>query len=69
MGRTTCQSVLGQLAPRLSDHRSRIAQNEALFQRIGAVAGSPELAERAPAEQRILAQVAEDELDSMATVS
>lgn len=43
-----------RLAPIESEYRSKITQNRKLFRRIEAVAGSPSLAERSPAEQRLV---------------
>jgi peptidyl-dipeptidase Dcp len=42
------------LAPRLSAYRTTISQNQALFARVRAVLDSPELASRAPEDQRLV---------------
>jgi peptidyl-dipeptidase Dcp len=47
------QAVQRVMAPRMAAFSDRIAQNEALFQRVEAVYRSPELAGRTPEEQRL----------------
>jgi len=48
------REVAGRLEPRLAEHRSRVYDNRALFDRIRAVYESPALASRSAAEQRLV---------------
>ncbi len=48
------RTVQAEMAPKLADLRSRIVQNRALFDRVRAVYESDALADRDPAEQRLV---------------
>jgi peptidyl-dipeptidase Dcp len=48
------REIQAEMAPRLSEYRSKITQNQALFRRIQAVYESDDTAKRSPAEQRLV---------------
>ncbi len=48
------RELSGQLAPLVSEYRTKITQNQALFARIKAVHDSPQMASRSAAEQRLV---------------
>jgi peptidyl-dipeptidase Dcp len=51
------REISARLAPQLSEYRTKIIQNEALFARIKAVKESPETAKRSAEEQRLITLV------------